>query len=150
MARLISIEHNKQWYEHVQQLLKDNGIDNVELHFAPLAPSDRFSDDQKYLKIAKKQAEKSMDFVLVDGKLRDRCVEVAMWLLKPGGLLVIDNAERYLPHASYAPEAVGARSIPSGELWQSLISRLESWRWIWTSNGVFDTALFVRPPYMDL
>jgi predicted O-methyltransferase YrrM len=149
VARLISIEHDKQWYEHVKQLLKDNGINNVELHFAPLTSTDQSSESQKYLKIPQRQPEQSMDFFLVDGKLRDRCVDVAMQLLKPGGLLIIDNAERYLPSASRAPESIGNRSIPSADLWYSLIQRLESWRCIWTSNGVFDTALFVRPPFVD-
>ena len=149
VARLISIEHDKKWYEHVKQLLKDNGINNVELHFAPLTSTNPSSENQEYLRIAQKLPEQSIDFALVDGKLRDRCVEVAIRLLKPGGLLIIDNAERYLPNASRAPESIGNRSIPSAELWHSLIQRLESWRCIWTSNGVFDTALFVRPPQMD-
>ena len=149
VARLISIEHDKKWYEHVKQLLKNNGINNVELHFAPLTSTNPSSENQEYLRIAQKLPEQSIDFALVDGKLRDRCVEVAIRLLKPGGLLIIDNAERYLPNASRAPESIGNRSIPSAELWHSLIQRLEPWRCIWTSNGVFDTALFIRPPQMD-
>ena len=143
VGRLISIEHKKQWYEHVKQTLDSKAINNVELFYMPCADSE--SIRQEYVEVAARLPKQSMDFALVDGTLRDRCVEVAMELLKSGGLLVIDNAERYIPYPSYAPEAIGIDSVPPTELWKDLAKRLMSWRYFWTSNGVFDTAFFIRP-----
>lgn len=149
VAKLTSIEHDKQWCEHVGKLLVDKGIKNVELLHVSLATSDLSPRDHEYVKIAEKLPEQGLDFVLVDGKLRDHCVKVAMRLLKPGGLLIIDNAERYLPHPTCAPRSVLTGGIPPTELWKVLIKELELWRCIWTSNGVFDTAFFIRPASKD-
>jgi predicted O-methyltransferase YrrM len=38
-----------------------------------------------------------IDFVLVDGITRQTCVRSSMGKLKPGGLLILDNANLYVP-----------------------------------------------------
>jgi predicted O-methyltransferase YrrM len=38
--------------------------------------------------------DQSFDVIVADGRARPACLRVAMPKLKPGGLLVLDNAER--------------------------------------------------------
>ena len=146
MARLTSIESDKQWYERVKQSLADKGIDNVELLYAPLVTSEACSREQQYVNIAARLPEHSLNFALVDGKLRDRCVEIAMRLLKPGGILVVDNVERYIPKnpRSRAPESRAPEDGYASEQWKEFVRATKNWRCIWTTNGVWDTALWIK------
>jgi len=67
-------------------------------------------------------------------------------LLKSGGILVIDNIERYLPSTSHSPSARRAgESRWDSASWDAFAAEVANWRHIWTSNGVSDTALWVKP-----
>lgn len=123
--RLISIEHYEPWYERTKQTLNNKAINNVELLYIPRVIPEIMR--QEYVEVATRLPKQSLDFALVDGTLRDRCVEAAVELLKPGGLLVIDNAERYIPHPSHAPEAIGVNGEPPTELWKDLVKRFMAW-----------------------
>jgi hypothetical protein len=142
---LTSIEHDRDWFLKVKGQLQESGLDNVTYHHAPIEDLDKATADHLYLKLGKELPEASQDFVLVDGQLRDMCVEVALSRLKPGGLLILDNAHWFLPHATFSPNSVGTQGNPPSSLWGELATRLKSWRWIWTSCGVSDTAFFLRP-----
>ncbi|MEQ9323199.1 MAG: hypothetical protein RIF41_28790, partial [Polyangiaceae bacterium] len=87
----------------------------------------------------------SKDYVLVDGIFRDVCAKAALPAIKPGGLLVIDNANWFLPSDTSAPDSVGSSEAPRSESWRELWQAVSDWRRVWTSNGVFDTALFIKP-----
>jgi hypothetical protein len=65
--------------------------------------------------------------------------------LKPGGLLVIDNVNWYLPSRSRAPNSRTPALGPHGAVWTDIARELARWRSIWTSSGVWDTAIFVKP-----
>ena len=85
LTHLTSIEHDYQWYQSVEQDLLSSGLSkNVDLLY--------FADENDYAQQARKFADHSIDFVLVDGASRDKC---ALWMLpkiKSGGILVIDNS----------------------------------------------------------
>lgn len=85
----------------------------------------------------------SVDLAIVDGLHRDRCALRAVDLLRPGGLLVIDNVERYLPSASRSPESLGTGSPEAS--WQTFTDATAGWRRYWTTNGVTDTAFWFKP-----
>ena len=87
----------------------------------------------------------SADFILVDGIYRDYCAQKAIRVLRPGGLLVIDNVNRYLPSDSHAPRSRSRADGPKTRTWQAVYDVIGSWRMIWTSSGVGDTALFFKP-----
>lgn len=82
--KVISVEHDQRWYNHVEQELKNRSIQNVEYHLL----------QKNYYTFCDTLPAASIDFVLVDGKDRLACVERAMRILKPGGILMLDNAER--------------------------------------------------------
>jgi predicted O-methyltransferase YrrM len=148
VAHLTSIEHNDHWYNRVKNLLSDKGIDNVDLLYAPLEAKDQ--SQPNYVRAAAETAEggkAGLDFVLIDGRLRDRCTELAMDLIKPGGMLIIDDAARYIRHSYCCPQSVMARSGPPSPLWSKIATQLQALdtEAIWTSDGVTTTVFYFIP-----
>lgn len=148
VAHLTSIEHNDHWYNRVKKALSDKGVDNVELLYVPLEEKNK--GQPEYVRVAAESAEggkASLDFVLVDGRLRDQCTEVALQLLKPGGMLLIDDAARYIQHPYCCPQSPEAQNGPPSQLWAKIAMELETIRIksIWTSDGVTATVFYIMP-----
>jgi hypothetical protein len=85
------------------------------------------------------------DMALVDGLYRDACALWALRTVKPGGVIVVDNVQRYLPHQTFAPYAIGAAGTPATPKWEQFWAVAGKWRQLWTSNGIEDTAFFFKP-----
>lgn len=145
VGHLTSIEHNAAWHAQVKIRLAEGGHDHVDHHHAEVPQTNSPHADHGYIQIAAALPDASLDFALVDGVLRDHCAELALRLLRPGALLIIDNANAYLPHDSAIPGARGADAAPKSEVWDRVNATLAGWRRIWTTNGVWDTAFFVKP-----
>ncbi len=148
VAHLKSIEHNDYWYNRVKKLLCDKGIENVELLYAPLEAKD--GAKPPYISVAAESTEggkAGLDFILVDGRLRDQCTEVALQLIKPGGMLIIDDAARYIQHPYCCPQSVAAQNGPPSQLWAKIATELEALgaKVIWTSDGVTATVFYIMP-----
>jgi len=145
VRHLTSVEHDEEWYAVVGARLKRQGVDNVDYLFAPKdVPSTR-GGESEYAGVLRHFAAESLDFVLVDGVYRDACARAALDRLRPGGLLVVDNVERFLPSTSRAPGARRPVQGPAGPVWSEVADALTLWRRIWTTCGVWDTAIFVKP-----
>jgi SAM-dependent methyltransferase len=142
---LTSIEHNESWYRRVQQMLKERDQDNVDYHLEIRDKSDEEGAQSAYVTQAERFDPHSLDFILVDGIYRDFCTLKVLDLLRPGGILVIDNVNKYLPSDSYAPNSRTPAEGPDGETWKVVHQALSPWRRIWTSSGVWDTAIYFRP-----
>lgn len=126
-------------------MLKDSNQDNVDYHLAPRDREDREGGHSAYVRQAERFDASSIDFVLVDGIYRDFCVLSVLNLIRPGGILVIDNVNKYLPSDSRSPNSRTPEDGPKGEIWGKVHQALCHWRRIWTSSGVSDTAIFIRP-----
>jgi hypothetical protein len=85
------------------------------------------------------------DLIIVDDLYRDHCALSAIEYLRPGGLLLIDNINWYLPSRSVSPVSRRQEDGPASPLWAEFSDRVQAWRQIWTSNGVTDTAIWVKP-----
>lgn len=145
VGHLTSVEHNEAWFQKVQQMLKERRIENVEYHLIPL---DRDEDDARgaaYVRILDKFGPDSLDFALVDGMYRDYCALELLGRIRPGGLMVIDNVNWYLPHVTHSPASRTPADGPKGPTWAEVHRNLQSWRQFWTTSGVTDTAFFIRP-----
>ncbi len=142
---LISIEHNPAWHQKVEQMLADAGQTNVEYHLIPKDVAEEKAGESAYLKVLERFAENSLDYALVDGIYRDHCALKAIRLIRPGGALIIDNANWYLPSHSQAPNSRSFEQGAKGETWAHVEQALVSWRRVWTSSGIFDTAIFIKP-----
>ncbi len=139
---LISVEDSAQWHAQVSKSLQEQGLTNVRYKFVKTGSS-RSPDDpgrSAYVLADPDIAPGSLDYVLVDGYYRDECAMRAIEVLKPGGMLIIDNANWYIPHPTVSPASVTSAM----GLWREFLSRVEDWRMIWTSNGVSDTAMWFK------
>ena len=110
VGKIISIENHNDWFKKVTQMLSDNKIKNVELVLVPpdsgkcnkvLDPS-KYASDSKLFKhrIFKTYAQvidkydMKFDWVVVDGRSRNSCLQHAMKKVKPGGYIMLDDSER--------------------------------------------------------
>lgn len=146
LASLVSVEHSRQWAEIVTRSLDDAGRMNVSLQL--VEPGEEATEPKaaEYLAAVADLAPASMDIALVDGLHRSECLVRSIELVRPGGVIVLDNAERYFPSSSRSPQAT---RVPLSRDWADLHDRMSRWRGIWTSNGVYDTGLWFKPCLRD-
>lgn len=145
VKRLTSVEHDDLWHERVMQGLKENEITNVDYLYVPQDAPDKSGDKSTYVKVMDRFDTNSLDYVLVDGVYRDFCALIATEKVRPGGTLIIDNVNWFLPSDSYSPNSRTPAQGPTGQIWKEVYERLTNWRVIWTSSGVTDTAFFLKP-----
>ena len=108
-SHVTSIEHDSRWIGVVQEHLKsfENQNFTVELiepdALAPLdVEFDRFLSKKQewknksfrdYCRAVNKFQDGSLDVIIVDGRCRTTCLELAIPKVKLGGLLMLDNAD---------------------------------------------------------
>jgi predicted O-methyltransferase YrrM len=146
LAHLTSVEHNPAWYQKVSAMLKDANLTNVDYYLKEKQSGDDVEGfSSNYVSIIGTFKEASLDFVLVDGIYRSACVLALLDKIKPGGLLVIDNANLHLPCHSHSPNSRTPQMGPASPAWGEFLTKVETWKTHWTSNGVSDTAFFYKP-----
>lgn len=143
--RLTSVEHDPGWHAAVSRQLGENRISNVDYLFREQDAEEDFARDSGYVSVARALPEESVDFVLVDGIYRADCANAVLDRLAPGGLLILDDAQRYLPSDSTSPGARRRHDGPASRLWATFLDAVGGWRTIWTSSGVSDTAIWFKP-----
>jgi predicted O-methyltransferase YrrM len=145
VARLTSVEHDAGWAHRVSRQLEAAGLANVD--FRHVATAARESAAGEYVGVAGDLPNRSLDFCLVDGICRDHCARAVLPKLKPGGLLIIDNANWYIPRPrpSRSPNSRGLTDGYATPAWQIVGADLARWRCIWTTDGITDTALWIKP-----
>jgi hypothetical protein len=110
VKKLISVEHNKEWFSMISKKFETLGITNVDYRFiAQNAPEEfqnqSFEMEQKLnFKVRKDYVnyyitvnsieDKSLDFLLVDGRARPECLYYALPKLKDKAIIILDNSER--------------------------------------------------------
>lgn len=139
---LISVETSRTWYDRVSLTIKQQGLSNVTYKYIPADPRVP-SDPQRgpYVEADAKLKPGSLDYALVDGSYRDECALRAVDLLKLGGLLIVDNADWFI---AYSPRSSAPVPAAANHLWAEFLSRVATWRFIWTKNGVWDTAIWIK------
>lgn len=145
VAALTSVEHDEAWYATVTARLRERGLRNVDYMLAPIDQPPEQGGQSAYARKALAFADQSVDFALVDGHYRDYSAKFILPKIRPGGMLIIDNVNWFLPSASRAPNSRSHAAGPSGEVWTEVAGELGRWRKIWTSSGVWDTAMFIKP-----
>jgi predicted O-methyltransferase YrrM len=143
---LTSVEHNPDWHRRVSTQARSLGLTNLTCLLVP-------SEDQAaaplsgggYVRAAERFADGSLDFILVDGILRDACANACLDKLRSGGLFILDDAHRYLPSESKSPYARSLEDGPASPAWERFYAAVRLWNCLWTSNGVSDTVIFYKP-----
>jgi hypothetical protein len=138
VGKLYSVEHNTEWLEWVRKKIGQDT--HIKLYHRPLPTESEAS----YIEVIKEICKDgSLDFCLVDGRARDLCAEAAVPKIKPGGLLIIDNAERYFPMDGRVAKK---RTNYQNKHWEYLHKViLKDWRSLWLSNGIWVTSIFIKP-----
>jgi len=140
-----SVEHNPEWYAKISGKISDFSITNISYFLHPKQEDSIPACESEYVKTTAIFKPSSLDVVLVDGTYRAQCVLQSLPLLKSGGILGIDNVNRYLPSLSSAPNSRSPQEGPIDEEWQQVLELIGSWRYFWSSNGVSDTAIYFKP-----
>ncbi len=143
VAHVISAEHNEQWHAKVAGDLGSKGFRNVTYLRVDRDPAAYIAPVDAALR--NHLASGKADVILVDGINRDHAAMWALEHIKPGGLILVDNVNRHLPHPTHAPASLRADGPPDGPLWQRFSDATAAWRRTWTSDGVTDTAGFFAP-----
>lgn len=143
VGRLHSVETSEQWFVRVGKLLEQAGLSNVT--YEHIRGDDETALAAEHERLLSRVADSSLDFCLVDGDCRGVCALLSATKLRPGGILIIDNVERYLPSNSISPVARAPSAGPADDVWSRVEASLKAWRRYWTSNGVSDTAIFFKP-----
>lgn len=133
VGSLTSVEDDRDWYERMSGEVIPLGVDYR------LCPT-----REEYVAPLNELEPGSLDFALVDGSYRDECAVKLLPAMKAGGLLAVDNANWYI-HRPRTPSATKDSLTQRSELWEEFERQTAPWRWIWTTDGVTDTAFFVRP-----
>jgi len=131
---VLSVEHNKEWYESVQSRISARNISNVKLIY-------NSQTEEQYVSLVQEVYPDTADMILVDANYRDHCVLWALEHLRPGGILVLDNAARFLPSPYGGSDSIGHDGKYPSELWQKFAEAIENKRKFMWSNGVFHTMV---------
>jgi predicted O-methyltransferase YrrM len=139
-----SVDGFDDWYNRLRERLTEQNITNVTLELASAAELGYQSDAHRdaYVNFQPTLEEGSADLVFIDGEYRDDCALRGLGLLRSGGLLVVDNVNIYLPSPSRSPWHV---SEPTTEKWREFLKTVSDWRRVWTTNGIWDTAIWFKP-----
>ena len=149
VSHLVTVEHDPAWYARVRRELESRGLAAKVDYRLLEAPHDQMAEppEHPYASAADEIKDGTLDFAVVDGQMRLRCLERALAKLKPGGLLVLDGANRYLPNRfekGFTTIQL-SRSEPLNQDWRRVWERLSGWRAMNTSDGLWDTRLWVKP-----
>jgi hypothetical protein len=123
-CKCISIEHDKQWFETVTErinrlavkqidyrLIEPVRLENVSAPLDPSNPQAYATGDpnwqdysfRNYVSQIDSYPDGSFDLILVDGRARPSCIVHSIPKVKPGGILIIDNADRDYYFAQIRP-----------------------------------------------
>ena len=149
VASLTSVENNSQWYQRVKEQLEEKGASHVTYLYRPEDGGEEDPEKSEYVRVIDGFSEDSLDFVLVDGIFRSDCAQKVIECIRPGGILMLDNSECHVPSDSPAPSARSYTQGPASAKWAEFLQSVENWRIIWTSNGVWDTTIWIRPPHAE-
>ena len=138
-SHVLSIEHDSRWFASVQGRL--SSFDNVDYRLKSLHAQDGHVPE--YVDFLNSVPDGSFTILVNDGRLRGLVARYSFDKVAPGGIFVVDNAERYLPNTFAVPSSRGL-SAADGD-WLEFQERTRSWRKIWTTNGVTTTLLLFKP-----
>jgi predicted O-methyltransferase YrrM len=142
---ITSVEHNPDWHRQVSSKIAEKGYSNISYFLHPRQADAIAPGQSDYVLVSKSIPPASLNVVLVDGIYRAQCVLHSLPLIMAGGILVIDNVNRYLPSRSIAPNSRSIEVSPLDDEWRQVLELIGSWRFFWTSNGVSDTAFYFKP-----
>lgn len=84
-GEVFSVENYRPWYNKITRVLQREGRRNVSYKFV--------ETEDDYVTFMGNDG-KGFDLIMVDGSYRSRCIEEATQLLRPGGILYLDDSDQ--------------------------------------------------------
>lgn len=142
-ATVRSVDGFAFWHDQLAARIERERIANITL---TLVSADELGYESAahrdaYVNVYPELEPGSLDWVFVDGEYRDQTAARGIDLLKPGGLLVLDDANSFVPSGTRSTWKV---TRPASPLWAEVMEKISDWRVIWTTNGVSDTAIWTK------
>ena len=125
--------------------MNEAAIENITYLLFPETESEVNAASSLYTGVITDINVGSVDFALIDGIFRGYCAWRMVERMKPGGLLVVDNANWFLPCKSRSPASRTLAQGPADENWAEFLTLVSGWRCVWTTSGVTDTAFYFKP-----
>ncbi|MCF8469393.1 MAG: class I SAM-dependent methyltransferase [Parvibaculum sp.] len=145
--KVVSVEQSPEWFQIVKDRLVAAGVESkVDLRL--ISDVDAM---EEYSGVARAFADAHFDIVIVDGHFRRECIIASRAKVKPGGMLIYDDSQVHRDATERAParhlafQPLQARTDEYRNLWRPVFSSMADWRVIWTSDGVKDTSIWVKP-----
>ncbi len=142
VKKITSVEHDPSWFARVNLKASQLNLNNIDLKHC--LDGEGSSTESEYV-ASIHSVDDNLDLIVVDGLRREKCALAAIPKLKPGGILLLDNANWYLPSATRSPASRSLKDGPASVEWVEFLLHVSGWRVIWTTNGVTDTAMWVKP-----
>jgi hypothetical protein len=102
---LVSIEHDKKWYQYINEILAKNAVKNCKYFLMePEYGDSKFRSSyttfnqllykpfKQYITQIDRYPDASFDLVSIDGKARNFCVKRALRKVRKGGLILLDDS----------------------------------------------------------
>lgn len=115
VRKLVSVEHDWEWYSRISQTIKEKNISNCVYLYRKAEPdSARYSKSspmdpegylsslpeykdmsfENYVKSIEEFPNESFDLVVIDGRARPSCISHAISKVRLGGFIMLDNSDR--------------------------------------------------------
>jgi methyltransferase family protein len=138
-----SVEQDHQWFARVRAQLAAQGLDADAVRLLDVEPQDR-AETSPYVRVVDDFADGALDVCIVDGAHRGKCALAAVPKLSSGGLLMVDDIHWFLDHPTGAPHSRRGKGPADGD-WRHFEALVAGWRALWSTDGVTDTAIWIKP-----
>jgi predicted O-methyltransferase YrrM len=82
---VVSVESYHPWHEKVSEVIRSKGVQNVILKYA--------DGELEYADAHSENGDSGFDLIMIDGSYRDECARQAIRIVKPGGVIYLDNSD---------------------------------------------------------
>jgi len=145
IKHLTSVEDDPARYDAVAKDLLIENLTNVDYILCRQARGACDSEGCGYVNVIGSFPPASLDLVLVKGRYRDLCATAALDKIKPGGLLILQDANHHMPSDSSAPGSLPPDGGIASKAWAEFQSSVFEWWYFWASNGCKDAAIWMKP-----
>jgi protein-L-isoaspartate O-methyltransferase len=84
-GQVYSVEDYEPWYKKIKLLIETKNYNNIKYQYEP--------NEDAYASYMQNDTT-GFDLIMIDGSHRSKCAEQSAKLLRPGGLLYLDNSDK--------------------------------------------------------
>jgi predicted O-methyltransferase YrrM len=143
-AKVHSIEHDLEWFDRVREGLSAGGADVSAIELLDAGTVTVPPEQTPYVRVVDRFGDDELTVCIVDGEHREQCALAAVPKLARGGLLLVDDAHWFLDRPTHSPHSRTGKG-PFSDGWRQFETLVSGWRCVWTTDGVTDTAIWIKP-----